>query len=251
MEERGAITIVPGDLCICVGGGNIGSDTALLAKAKGAVVVVIDQDPGCKAGRVADSLQRSVDELDLITPGMVELLISDGVAGLIAIMRKRTPKAVIPAMPGHLAALAARSVAAEKGIELSPDRGGARMIGRALPSSLSALIYPESALIVTSFAPVDKICPLDCSQPTVCPLTGTAHAAPMHDILNETFERLLEDFVVLISHQLGSFGALEGSAVERAFRLASSIEEGRTLGIATACRCHGIVSILRSGRGRL
>jgi hypothetical protein len=92
------------------------------------------------------------------------------------------------------------------------------------------------------------ICPDDCAEPELCPVTGESRDLPLHQ---ELASLNLPGYQVRVipSHQLAP--GVGGYPPGRLLDLAQEMEAltGQVL-IATACRCHGVVHGLRRSGGK-
>jgi len=91
------------------------------------------------------------------------------------------------------------------------------------------------------------LCPDDCAEPEVCPVTGESRDLPLHQELASLHPAGYE-IRVIASRQLAP--GVGGYSPRRLLDLARDMEtsKGNVL-IATACRCHGVVDGLARGSG--
>lgn len=93
----------------------------------------------------------------------------------------------------------------------------------------------------------NHLCPDDCAEPEICPITGAARDLPLHQELASLYLPGYQ-VKVIASRQLapGVGGYSPGRLLDLARELAAM--EGNVL-IATACCCHGVVhGLARPGR---
>jgi len=91
------------------------------------------------------------------------------------------------------------------------------------------------------------LCPDDCAEPEVCPVTGESRDLPLHQELASLHLDGYE-IRVIASRQLAP--GVGGYSPRRLLDLARDMEtlKGNVL-IATACRCHGVIHGLAQGSG--
>jgi hypothetical protein len=87
------------------------------------------------------------------------------------------------------------------------------------------------------------VCPDDCAEPEVCPVTGEERGQPLFQKLAEASRPELPLHVVA-SRQLAP--GVGGYSPRRLLELAAAVAGAKgPLLVATACRCHGVVHGLR------
>ncbi len=87
------------------------------------------------------------------------------------------------------------------------------------------------------------LCPDDCDEPPICPVTGEKRDKPLFQKLAGASAPDLPIFVVA-SRQLAP--GVGGYAPDALLELAGKVAQaGRPLLVATACRCHGVVHGLK------
>lgn len=157
----------------------------------------------------------------------------DGVAFLFTRMtRDREPDWVVPAVPVHLAWEWCRM-----------KLGKNRLLSRPLPDEIAShLPNPMRGTdnqIYVSHA--DFLCPPNCSEPDDrCTMTGKPRKQDMFERIGELHVQDIIPFVIQ-SRQLGP--GVGGYAPADLFDLVDTIarHQGKCL-VATACRCHGVIS---------
>ncbi|MEJ2670700.1 MAG: hypothetical protein P8168_00585 [Deltaproteobacteria bacterium] len=119
----------------------------------------------------------------------------------------------------------------------------------AVPESLEGLVPlvqrgGEGELYLSR---AQHLCPDDCAEPEVCPVTGESRGLALHRELGSLF---LPGYQVKVvpSQQLAP--GVGGYPPGRLLDLARDLEDmaGNVL-IATACRCHGVIHALRRSGG--
>jgi hypothetical protein len=91
------------------------------------------------------------------------------------------------------------------------------------------------------------LCPDDCAEPEVCPVTGESRDLPLHQEL-ASLHLAGYEIRVIVSRQLAP--GVGGYSPRRLLDLARDMGtlKGNVL-IATACRCHGVIHGLAPGSG--
>jgi hypothetical protein len=119
----------------------------------------------------------------------------------------------------------------------------------AVPEALAGLIPgarrgPQGELYLSR---AQHICPDDCAEPAVCPVTGESRDLPLHQEL-ASLNLAGYEIRVIPSQQLapGVGGYPPGRLLDLARDLGAL--KGNVL-IATACRCHGVIHGLAQGSG--
>jgi hypothetical protein len=233
-------------LLVCVGGGRIGSDAALLGKGRGWSVVVIDRDPTCYAKGIADEILQCPPQKEFWKQGRITLALGDATEVLLDIIEKRVPEYVVPGASGHLLAKLSVSYLRRRGFRLIPDSQSSVEVARQLPGEIIQVHDEENGLIVVSRMPLDRECMDDCKQPFNCPVTGDVISSPMHEIINNAIRGRTDREVIAVTSWLGHYGVLKGDIIEKTLDVLQGMGEGELLGIATSCRCHGILNVLRA-----
>lgn len=145
---------------------------------------------------------------------------------------QNAPDWIIPALPLHLAALWCITEPENKTITACKQSQG---IENLVPNP----ILGKTGDIYTSMA--DFLCPDNCPEPAgYCPTTGKKREKNLFDLL-EKIQTPGFKIHVIRSHQLAP--GVGGYKPEQLFRLKQDIANspGRHL-IATACRCHGVIT---------
>ncbi len=179
-------------------------------------------------------------QLVLVDPGRENLMFDSGLEHSLVQMdgvafldqrlhRFGPPEWIIPALPIHLAA------------EWCLVRQDLKRI--AVPDGVDGEVpHPirdSSGNLLVSFA--DFICPDDCPEPQdVCTATQERRPAAMYDLLGEIRIPGFRSMVVK-SHQLAP--GVGGYRPRQLFDLLDRIDDcGEDILLATACRCHGVMT---------
>ena len=119
----------------------------------------------------------------------------------------------------------------------------------AVPEGLAGLISggrrgPHGELYLSR---ARHLCPDDCAEPVVCPVTGESRDLPLHQEL-ASLHLAGYEIRVIASQQLapGVGGYSPGRLLDLARDMGAL--QGNVL-IATACRCHGVIHGLAQGSG--
>jgi hypothetical protein len=147
---------------------------------------------------------------------------------------------LVPAVPVHLAA--------EWLFEALRDRCPVRRAS--VPQNLRPVLPhtwkgSEGSLLV-SYA--DFLCPDDCDEPDYCTVTGERRDVPLY----ERIQKLqVPGYLVHVIRSRQLAPGVGGYTVAKLWAMAAAIGEGgrgKWL-LATACRCHGVISALEIGEG--
>ena len=169
----------------------------------------------------------------------VEYVHADGVGWLVDhFHRQNEVRWIIPALPVHLAGqwIKAKLVADGNAVEPLP-------LPADLVQHLPNAYHLSGAEYAVSYA--DFICPPDCSEPeAICGYTGNPRPQPLHDML-AVLPAANVKVLIVRSHQLApGVGGLNPNELWDLFERVQELESTPLL-IATACKCHGIVSSFR------
>jgi hypothetical protein len=190
--------------------------------------VVVDRDPGALALQLDGVPGRTAVQADAVT-FLVQHLGTGGRWDWI-----------IPMVPVHLA---------YEWLLAGPLAGSAWQPA-AVPESLAGLMPgarrgSQGELYLSR---ARHLCPDDCAEPEVCPVTGEERDLPLYQEL-ASLHLAGYEIRVIPSRQLAP--GVGGYSPGRLLDLAWDMEamEGNVL-IATACRCHGVIHGLTHGSGR-
>lgn len=202
---------------LIVGGGQYGERAALYLLGKGRQFVVVDPDPECPAAAGA---------------GETCIAITGGPDAAFQAFMDYEPELVFPTAPVHVAAVLVCQ--ADGFYEARDDVLG---VLECFPRELVLGTRGGSVFIsVNRHIP----CIPECPSPDVCPVTGEDRSQPLYDRLRH----LLPDACILESVQVApGLGALRGSDLTALLEKCQGMQKV-TLG--TACRCHGVVTVLEA-----
>lgn len=205
-----------------IGGGRFGRmavDRILARKRRAAITVVDPRRGACRRDGITTIRQNGIEWLRsrLVPEAPVDV--------------------VVPAAPVHVAADWIASTLAHRFViepVIVPD---ARL--RRLPHAVRG---PHGRVYVSH---ADFLCPDNCPEPeAICTHTGKPRPEDLFRLLaGLTLDDLVP--VVVRSHQLlPGVGGIDPADLWQARRTASECA-GRPLMIATACRCHGVLDVIR------
>jgi len=227
------------------GGGYFGTNAVRFYKARRDMNVLFsDIDVNCPAGKYADLVIQSLDELDF-SKG-VNMIVADAAEVLTELFARRTiPELIIPAVPGHFAAKALKNYLERNGLKVSPFKDPLENVYRELSSrGLAISVDKANSVIVCSYMPFDLKCKVPCPQPEICPVTKRRKEKAMYELLNEIVKNVDVAYILhssLITKNVGGFKGKELlEVVNECLR-----RKHCSLMIGTACRCHGIVNFLK------
>lgn len=230
---------------VCIGGGRFGAMAASEAAKSGARVLVVDRDERCLARGPSSITTKDPGAILDKVEGEVIFLEDDGIHALLEIFDRWVPDIVIPAINGHLAALLAVEHCRWRGRSLIASSDRLPELMRSLPSRSVRLCDARHSVIVTSFMEEGGWCIEGCGQPTTCPITGESNPVPMHERILESLRGMVDDHVVLVTLSVGSVGGISGRELRSLLDQLDRSDVGTTWGIATSCRCHGVINLLR------
>ncbi len=208
---------------LVIGGGIFGERAVRHLVCLGRRVVIVDPDPECPAAAA------------VIDSGGSVIVIQGGPDAAFRAFEKYKPEIVFPTAPVHVVAGMACNAWG-----FHEFRQGIQGILSALPAEL--VLDTRGASIYLSLNR-DSPCLPDCPSPDTCPVTGEDRSVPLHDLLR----RLLPDAFILESTQVApGLGALRGRDITD---LLDHVRERDCICVGTACRCHGVVTALVSGKG--
>jgi hypothetical protein len=214
---------------LILGAGKFGrlAHTRLARQDAAASFMVVDRDPGALAVMVEGD------------PGLTRVQ-AEAVAFLVQHLGTDSRwDWIIPMVPVHLA---------YEWLMAGPLAGSAWRPA-AVPETLAGLIPgarrgPQGELYLSR---AQHLCPDDCAEPEVCPVTGESRDPPLHQEL-ASLHLAGYEIRVIPSRQLAP--GVGGYPPGRLLDLARDMDvlEGNVL-IATACRCHGVIHGLAQWSG--
>jgi hypothetical protein len=233
-----------GSVIVCAGGGKIGTAVAVRAAREGASVLVIDRDPGCEAYSHASRIQ--TNEEGAPPAGEISLVIGEVTTEILGMLDHMVPDELVPRIKGHLLARLLVEMMKRRGIGVNVCPEAVKELVVTLGQSV-IMSDRENGVIVTSFMSSGELCEPGCGQPDTCPVTGRYRPVPMHGLVQDALEGSVDTSFVASAHTVAGFGGVGGDDL---LRLREVVERGPDgiLGVATCCRCHGIINLVRVGQ---
>ncbi|MEM4541017.1 MAG: hypothetical protein QXP46_05930 [Archaeoglobaceae archaeon] len=199
---------------IVVGGGKFGIKAVEFLIKQHREFVVLDRNPECEV------LKRFGAGIELI---------NEGAGKLYEIAQRVKPEWIFPTAPVHVAAEALKDL-------FEPWNEVIDCILSGIPQKLVVAVGYGG--IVLSYNR-DGICLENCNSPDVCPITKLKRPCPMFELIRFAYPKAL----VLISYQLApGLGAIKGSEF---IEVIEKAKESDRVVIATACKCHGVITALK------
>lgn len=198
---------------IVVGGGKFGLKAVEFLLAKKRDFIVMDPSDDCEAAKAfkANFVKAKAEDL----PKLVE---------------KFKPEWIFPTAPVHVVAEAIKH-------RFKPWNEKVNEILAGIPMKIVVSVGRGS--VVVSYNR-DKVCVENCSSPEVCPVTKLKRPCPMFELIKFA----CEEARVLVSHQLApGLGAIRG---EDFLAVLKEAEKAEKIVVATACKCHGIITALKA-----
>ena len=213
---------------IIVGGGKYGVEAAKYLRRNLKSYVVVDPDTNCATVRELNlEIADGVEDIR----GEGEYFLGKGIEVLPKLVLKLSPQYVFPTAPVHVLAEALRI---EYGME--PWSEIVDCIASGLP--FRVIVSAGRGSIVVSYNR-DQECLEKCPAPDICPVTKIRKPCPMYELVKFAWP----DSFVLVSQQLEpGLGAISGRDFSEVIRKAEKIEK---IVVATACKCHGVITALR------
>jgi len=210
---------------IVFGGGKYGLKATEWLMKMNRKFVVIDKDENCLVMKTLSLPTFSMERGGFLKGGIKEVL---------SLIESINPEYIFPTAPIHLSA----SLLIEK-MQLKPWNQGLEFILQYLPEDVKEfLISLGKGSVVLSYNKNDS-CIENCSAPDVCPVTKMRKPLPMYELIK--LIKIPDSFVVESKYLKPGLGAIEGSTILKLFKWA---EDKKRIVIATACRCHGILTAL-------
>ena len=181
--------------------------------------VVIDQDENCLVQK-----EYRLKEYD----GKSGFL-KGGVKELTEILVEKKPELVFPTAPIHLAAALVKEFHKMEEWNEKVD-----CILSGLPPKVIVSVGKGS--VVVSYNR-DGVCIENCNAPDVCPVTKMKKPAPMHELVRFAVPN---GFIIKSGYLKPGLGAVRGDLLRK---LLDSTDD--RIVVATACRCHGVITALR------
>jgi len=211
---------------LVIGGGNFGTKACRYFKEQKARVILVDNDPACKAkGLVAKN----------------DFILKDARSAWDLVLKLK-PDFIVPTCSSHTC-----GSWIGKYFRLKPLSASIADVTRRLPQSLFLGCDEPNATLIFSYMTRGKLCREDCPHPpTECGLTREPRPAPLCKLLEYGVFELFDCAKIFVSEQMApSVGAIKASDF-LAFMKEIETKKPKTLAVGTACRCHGILNLFRS-----
>jgi hypothetical protein len=189
---------------------------------------------------VVDRNSRALQEARGLTTAPVEMVAAEAAAFLAERLHQGAAwDWIIPAVPKHVAFSWLRA-----GPLAGPDWEPAEIPRELATLTPVAELGREGELYLSRAL---HLCPDDCAEPQVCPVTGESRGIPLFEEL-AALEAPGYQIAVIPCRQLAP--GVGGLSPERLLALARDLAglEGKIL-VATACRCHGVAHGLKRRAG--
>ncbi len=148
---------------------------------------------------------------------------------LIEIVLEKKPELVFPTAPIHLAAALVKEFH-----KMKEWNEKINCILSGLPPKIIVSVGRGS--VVVSYNR-DATCLENCNAPDICPVTKIKKPAPMHELVRFAVP---DGFVIKSEYLEPGLGAIKGDLLRK---LLESVDD--RIVVATACRCHGVITSLR------
>lgn len=136
---------------------------------------------------------------------------------------------IVPMVPFHMAATYAIERLPDARVQSIPDG-----LEDALPNAFRVADHTLTCSYATC------MCPDDCAEEDVCPVTGERRDVALHRAIASLN---VADTTVLVLTSRQILAGVGGYQAGDLFDLVRNLQPGRSL-IATACRCHGVITCI-------
>ena len=210
---------------LVIGGGNFGAKACRFFKKQKARVILVDNDPECKA-------KVFVAKEDFVLKDAKD-------AWELALKLK--PDFIVPTQAGHTCGKWIGEY-----FNLRPFADSISDVTKRLPQSLFLGGDEPNARLIFSYMTRGKLCDEDCPHTgNDCFLTHEPRPAPLYKLLEYAVFGLFDCAKIFASEQMApGVGAIKTSEF-LAFMKEIEIKKPRTLAVGTACQCHGVLNLFR------
>jgi len=177
-------------------------------------------------------IDRKEFDRETVDRGGVTAIQADAVSFLCNSSELEDEDVIVPMVPFHLAAAYVLAFRTSARLAMIPD---AVFAAGPNPSKLN-----ESTI---AFSKADFLCPDDCPEGDLCTVTGQPREEPLHALLEKL---VLPGFEVHVQRSYQLLPGVGGYPSGELRDLTRRIKSGACL-IATACKCHGIVTGIEVG----
>lgn len=203
------------------GGGKYGLEAVKWLIKENRSFVVIDLDENCAVQR----------ELHLKDFDGESGFLKGGIKEALDILLSKKPELIFPTAPIHLAAAIIKEF-----YEMKEWNEEINCILSGLPPKIILSVGRGS--VVVSYNR-DYTCIENCSAPDVCPVTKIRKPAPMYELVSFAIPN---GYVIRSEYLKPGLGAIKG---EQITKLVEIVKERDSIAVATACRCHGVITALK------
>jgi len=217
---------IKGKTALVIGGGNFGLKACQYFKEQKARIILVDNDPECRAKAF---------------PAKGDFIVKEARdAWELALTLK--PDFITPTESGHTCGKWIREY-----FHLNPLPDPIPDVTKRLPQSLLLGCDEQNARLIFSYMTRGKLCRADCPHPPhKCPLTGEPRPAPLYNWLEYAVFGLFDCGKIFVSEQMApGVGAIKTSEF-LAFMKEVEIKKPKTLAVGTACLCHGVLNLFRN-----
>ncbi len=183
--------------------------------------VVIDVDENCAVQR----------EFNLKNFDGKSGFLKGGIKELLEVLKNK-PELVFPTAPIHLAAAIVK-----ENYNMTEWNEGINCVLSGLPTKIIVSVGKGS--VVVSYNR-DNTCIENCNAPDICPVTKIKKPAPMYEIVR--FAIIPDGFLIKSDYLKPGLGAIKG---EKILELIEIVRSKKNIVVATACRCHGVITALK------
>lgn len=213
---------------IIFGGGRYGLEAARYLVSEGKNFVVVDSDENCAVKRELNLPEYSGNTQE-------NSFVRGGIKELVKLFFDLNPEYVFPTAPIHVAG---SFLMEHLGFEVWYEGVDLALAG--IP--MKVVVSAGRGSVVVSYNR-DRECLPKCRAPDVCPVTGIKKPAPMYELVRFAIP---EGFVIESHYLQPGLGAIRG---ERLREMVEWAEKRHEVLVATACRCHGVITALRRTEG--
>lgn len=208
---------------LVIGGGNYGAKAGRFFKKQKARVILVDNDPDCKA-------KAFVAKEDFFVKDAQDAW---------ELVLKLKPDFIVPTHPGHTLGKWIREY-----FHLKPLADSISDVTKRLPPSLFLGCDEPNARLIFSYMTRGKLCLEECPHlANECTLTHEPRPAPLYKLLEYAVFGLFDCGKIFVSEQMApGVGAIKASEF-LGFMKEVEIKKPKTLAVGTACQCHGVLNL--------
>ena len=210
---------------LVIGGGNYGAKACRFFKKQKARVILVDNDPDCKA----KSFAANDDFILKDAQNAWELVL------------KLKPDFIVPTLPGHTCGKWIKEY-----FRFKPLPDSISDVTKRIPQSLFLGCDEPNARLIFSYMTKGKLCHEECPHLTnECFLTREPRPAPLYNLLEYAVFGLFDCTKICASEQMApGVGAIKTPEFLE-FMKEVEIKKPKTLAVGTACLCHGVLNLFK------